>query len=647
MNTGAGTKLVLLALLSLAGSLAGCKTSAVPEDVLEMFESAKSAENDNRPDEAVLFYTEILNSHSDLAEIRLARGASHMVQAEQSSGEDREQNLEAALVDFKAAAELAVEPRFRVAARMEQAMCQIQLGLHSDAMTTLVWLVGDEAATPREKASAHRHLGNLQLITLHRRIGIDGVIAANDTANLESCREARLNFGDALSEMPKDGASLLGKGLCLFHEQLFQEAEYYFDQAIDAGYPAGAILVYLTGVSRELRLRTNEESNASFLKALDLDHEHRQFDPLYRKMYEVFEDHGDQFSRREIEHGLSMLIRYRGKDRRVWERAKRYFEPRSEHPIDFLGLAVTRSRLGEAQQAAQSFRSWYRQTNADVITAERVLQLVFGPSPCVEDPMRRASIALEKAHAYRFVFPNDTAAREPSRKDLDTLITKLRRLPSAPKRDRLLAAGVALLADDLLEMIATVGSLTEAEREQHLKRAQELTLEERRLADGFLATYRLGRIQQLLSGAEAYPTQAALETVKADPERSFGPAHVALVQALARLEEDRQALDEGTDSTAIDADIRNLEDVLLLYQGQDPTILRAARNITEKRNAKIKQEQVLARERAEKERQAEEERIRAQQEAKLRRPCPECGKRALKTEAICPTCGWKLPDVDG
>lgn len=637
----------LLGGVILLSGLGGCRTASVPEDVRELLLSAHEAEEQSRHGDAILFYTGILKKHPELAEIHLARGDSHMELAltpGSDGDDDRVPNLERALEDFQAASQETEDPRLRLAARMEEAICLMELQRADEAKDVLSWVIQDDSATPDERSVAHRHLGSLLLRDLHRKLAIDGVIAADDFSRLELCREARVHFGEALDISRADSWALFGKGICLYHEQLFTEAEEFFHRTREAGTPEDPMLTYLTALSRERRLRANRESNEGYLRALALDAPKRDFSPVYLKLYTALTELSSFFTPEQITSAQRQLIEYRGREVSVWRKAGAYFATVEDNSTVHLARAVASSRLGEAARATTAFKKWLAGAQPESTTAVRTLELVFGPQPLVGDKLAHARVSLEKARMYAKLFPNDVAAREPGREVLDELIGTLNELPESSMRDELLADTISLLAADLLEVAENSGDLRIEDPEQLLRRAQELTLEEERLRESCEATYRLGRIQQLLKKDPHYPLDIAIQAAKADPNRTYGPAYATLADSLAHL---RQARKEGNapDPTKLEDDIRTLEEVLLRYEGKDPRIMELATAIEKERDQQRLRQEEQARQEAEAQRLENEKQRRREAEAALRAPCPSCGKRAQKSEKICPGCAWKLPPL--
>ncbi|MGE3166767.1 MAG: hypothetical protein AB7O52_17830 [Planctomycetota bacterium] len=637
--------LVLAALFTIA---TGCSTTAIPDDVRGQISSAVQAEEADRHEEAIVFYTGVLNKHEELAEILLARGECYMVLAEKSLGNQRTRYLESALADFQAAGGIDSEPRLRLVTRMEEAVCLVELARSEQAKAVLQWILQSEVAEPEELAEGHCFLGSLLLRELHERVAVDGVIAANDSVDLELCRRARHHFGEALMLTGESSWPLYGKAICLFHEQLFGEAEEAFERAREVGSLDNPMVVYLTALARERRIRINEESNRAYLRALELDAAQRSFSPVYVKLYDLLMNTTPAFGPRETERALLQLLEYRGDHAPVWQAAHRFYSTpvsQEENASTRLGRAVTLSRLGDAEGASKAFVAWCasQPTPAD---AGRSLELVFGQKPLSDDPVVQARAALERARAYRLVFPTDVAARAPAREVLDELITLLHGLPESRTRDDLLGETVSLLADELLEVVAKGQELGVENPDALLKRAEELTLQERRLREGHLPAFRLGRIQQLLKKDPHYPLDIAIQAARLDKLRSDEAVYQTLASWFGRLRAAQDPSAPKSDQGAkLAEDLKLVEEELLRYQGSSPAIVSVVDSIkAERERARIEQE-AHQRELAKAVQERLERQAREEAEAKMRPPCGDCGGRALKTDAVCPVCGNVLPEI--
>lgn len=632
--------------VALLVALWGCATP-IPDDVRGQVSSAVLAEEADRHEEAIVFYNGVLSKHANLSEILLARGGCYMTLAEKSLGNQRTRYLEAALADFQQAGAVDEEPRLRLVALMEEAVCLVELARSEQAKAVLQSILQSEVAAPEELAEAHGFLANLLLRELHQRIAVDGVIAANDFENLELCRNARRHFGEALVLADENAWALYGKAICLFHEQLFGEAEEVFQRTRQVGSLDSAMLVYLTALSRELRIRINEESNRAYLHALQLDGVKRQFSPVYVKLYSLLLESTPSFSPAETEATLRQLLEYRGDHLPVWQAANRYYSvPKpGESATIRLGRAVTLSRLGDAEGASRAFLAWC-QTQPTPVDAGRSLELVFGQRPLSNDPMLQARTALERARAYRLIFPNDVAARAPAREVLEDLIALLHGMPEQQARNELLADTVALLADELLEVVAKGQELGVENPEALLRRAEELTLQERRMREGHVAAFRLGRIQQLMKRDPHYPLDVALQVAKLDTRRSYEAVYLALAGSLQRI---RGTLSTGgvpeDQRNKLVEDVGQIEEELLRYQGKSDRIVSLVDTIKAQRERVRTEEENRQRDLARAAQEATERRLKAEAEAKLRPPCDECGTRALKTDTACPGCGWILPEL--
>lgn len=561
----------------------GCRSSPLPRDIEELYRSARNAEQEERHADAILFYSDILSKHPGLAEVLLSRGALFMNLARRQPAAERRPHFERALQDFDKASESArAQRRLRTVANLQRVIASVELGQGAAAQELLATTLARGELEPRERASSQRLLGSLQLAELRQEMGLETVIPARSADWLQRCRAARQSFGEALVFDPRDAEALYGKGLCLYHEQLFQESEHHLRAALAAGHARTPGLLFILGMALEHRLGTNEESQRLYLDALTLDAPRRDFSPLYRKLYALLENRSlDAVGNVEP---LRQLLAYQGQELDVWQAADRYFARATDDAAPGLlrlGQAVARARLGDAPEAAGAFRAWAL-AGAHGFEPAAGLTLVFGTAPLpvpantgggALQAFRSAELAIEGARASTFLHPHDPHQRGAARTVLENVVRQLEAAPAARTRDRLLAAASALLADELLTLVeAEPGS---AQRAARLQRAEALTLVERRLADNHFAIYRQGRIEQLLRDDAEYPLEAALRAARLDPARSFRPVFAVLEQAVDQRRRQLAGMTHAMDEQ-VHGEVAEIEQQLQAYPGNDPVLREAA-----------------------------------------------------------------------
>lgn len=677
----------------------GCRSTQLPEDVHELYISARNAEAEERHADAIVFYSDILGKHGDVVEVLLARGESYMRLAAEKNTVNREQPLLRAYADFAAAEAATDSERALISTQIRQVLCLVELRRSADAQQVLHKLLAHEELSQRERADANRMLGTLLLEDLHRDIEIDAVIPASDNTNLALCREARLHFGEALEIDPTDGRAVFGKGLCLYHEQLFDEAQKFLLAAREQRFRQQPSLSHMIAIVREARVGVNAESLAGYEQALELDAKSRDFTPVYAKLYNLLETGAVQLDSRG--EPLRTLLEYRGDSTELWQQAQRYCDS-AEQPTFLLGRAVALARLANPEAAGTTFRSWLNRAQPTPSDQTAALDLIFGVTPLSGDNLAHGALALERARAYWLLFPDDPDARTPARTALEKWVSALRKEERSPERDRLLADASGLLADDLVAVVER-NNLEQSERESLLREAQTLTLAQQHLRDHYLVDYRLGRIDQLLQGHEHYPLDAALQTTRSDPEHAYTPAYAVLTQwwqrqksggpvpasfrseaieaQLGRISEQLQQY-KGSDpvlqraaievmekgslgsalTQALTRHFRNelasepereemqrhrtqliaIEEEILGYRGKDRHVLEHAGAISREREADRVAEELLTALAREEQRREAEAAAAAELESKYGEPCTECGKRPLRTDQICPSCGNTL-----
>ncbi|MEM7166217.1 MAG: hypothetical protein AAF581_12175 [Planctomycetota bacterium] len=690
----------LAALLFGAVALLGCQSTLLPEDVHDLYISARNAEAENRHANAIIFYSDILGKYKDASEVLLARGESYMKLAAEQEPSARAQSLASALDDFQRAEAATDDEPTLISSRILQVLCLVELRQSAAAQDVLHVLLSHEQLTSLQRADANRTLGTLLLEDLHEQIEIDAVLTTKATNELALCREARHHFGEALTLASGDGRSSFGKGLCLFHEQLFEEAQRFLVAARTQGFKQQPALAHMIASVREARVGVNAESLEGYLLALRLDSDELAFTPVYKKIYALLEQ--GHLALDNDRQPLKQLLEYRGSSVTLWQQARDFCRS-AETETHLLGRAVAASRLSDPTNAQAAFHRWRQRTQLPIAEQTRALELIFGTPPLRDDRVARTAISLERARGYWLLFPDDPAGRAPARAELLQWINALQLQERSSERDRLLAESSGLLADDLVALAANP-ELEQEERERLLREAQTLSLAEQHLRDHYLVDFRLGRIDQLLQGDTTFPLAPALQTAQGDPSHSYTPAYTVLAQwreqkqsyaptpASYREDEvDAQLLQTQTTLAEYDgnepqllsfatemitnggfypdlnaalarhyrsaqivagedeeldrylAQLRAIEDEILRYRGKDRRVLEQAAAIASERAADQRATELLALLAGDAQRRHVEAAKEAEIEARFGDPCPDCGKRPLRSDQICPACGCTLP----
>lgn len=607
----------------LAATVAGCAAPAIPEDVQETFNHGLAAEHkDDR--EARIHYSRVLDRYPNLVRALLARGHCYLRMAEQGGAEERRDHLQSALKDFQKAAQVETntDPKTRVSALTNEGLCFIALGRDDEARKTLHELLGETGLEEADRALTHERLGALELRALHREIAVDRIIATRETELLAQVRAARHHFGNALEIGPRSANALKGKGICLLHEDLLEDAESHLVETLAAQPAEDATpdIHYLLALVRERRLGPNDESNEGYLEALEQD-ALRTYDPVYTRLYQLFGDQNRALPPPRRYEIVRRLLEYEGDDTAVWREAKAYFDARvagpAPAPVDRLGHAVAHARLGDPEIARDSFEAWVESRGASSVDDRvQAIELTFHSGRSVDRDIVNSYLTLEHARAYSLLFKDDLVARAPARAQLEGLLNQLGAATDDPEEQELYAEASALLSEELIELAASLPE-DSPERGNYLNDAERYSVAEQRLrpAGGGGARFRLARLE--LMRPQKFPYDAALRVAEQDPDHRYLPAYELIVAALPKIVAQKLAIPPDVERASY---LERVENAIIEYAGASSEIITVKRAIETRRR--------------------EEEIEKALRET----PCPDCGLRAKKTDAVCPRCGTSLPD---